>query len=124
MLSDDIAEVQQDPNSKEMFFAAVNETNVKKFQNMDNVEKEIFKVLQQSGDLGCTIGELKTSVLTQNPDINVNQTQITAILKQMDKKGHVKSIKGQQQNRKKIYMLAEIEPCSTVTGGPISGTDP
>jgi hypothetical protein len=42
----------------------------------------------------------------------------------MDKKGHVKSIKGQQQNRKKIYMLAEIEPCSTVTGGPISGTDP
>ncbi len=60
MLSDDIAEVIQDPNTSEMFFAAVNEQNVKKFQNMDNVEKEIFKVLQQAGDLGCTIGELKT----------------------------------------------------------------
>ena len=57
LLSQDLIEVQQE--GSEMYFAAVSEQHVKKFQNMDNIEKEIFKVLQQSGDMGCTIGELK-----------------------------------------------------------------
>ena len=44
LLSSDLIEVQQD--GSDMFFAAVSEQHVKKFQNMDNIEKEIFKVLQ------------------------------------------------------------------------------
>lgn len=59
---------------------------------MDNIEKEIFKVLQQSGDMGCTIGELKQQVTSS--EFAINQAQITGILKQMDKKGHIKSVKG------------------------------
>ena len=42
----------------------------------------------------------------------------------MEHKGITKTIKGQQPNRKKIFMLVEFEPSSIVTGGPISATDP
>ena len=36
---------------------------------MDYIEKYIYKVLMQEGDMGCSIGELKTKVLMQNPDV-------------------------------------------------------
>lgn len=77
--------------------------------------------------MGCTIGELKTQVLMQNPDIQtqtVNNTQLTTMMKSMQNKALTKTIKGQQINRKKVYMLIDIEPNNLVSGGPIGGTDP
>lgn len=63
------------------------------------MEKNIYKVLQHEGDMGCSIGELKTKVLTQNPDIQpntVNNTQLTGILKIMEKKkALIKTVVGQ-----------------------------
>lgn len=43
--------------------------------------------------------------------------------KSLIKKDLIKIVKGQQPNRKKVFMIYEVEPHQNVTGGPIGGTD-
>ena len=42
----------------------------------------------------------------------------------MEKGGFVKAIKGQQQNRKKVYLLADVQPSVKITGGIMGQADP
>ena len=43
------------------------------------------------------------------------------MLKQMEKKGVIKSLKSVSKGNKKVFLLAEVEPSVEVTGG-LTGT--
>ena len=45
------------------------------------------------------------------------------MLKNLEKKALTKTVKGQQINRKKVYMLIDMEPNVLVSGGAIGSTD-
>lgn len=77
ILKKDKIEVAQDPVSNELIYHFVKEELAGVFDKMEFMEKHIYKVLQQEGDMGCSIGELKTKVLTQNPDIQPNTVNNT-----------------------------------------------
>ena len=88
---------------------------------MGFLEKQAYKMVQSSSDMGLTINELKTQLLQANPTMqSLNNTQLTQVLKSLEKKGEIKTVKGQQYNRKKVFMRADVEPNSEVTGGAIS----
>ena len=48
---------------------------------------------------------------------NLQQPQVTKILKNLDARGLVKSVKGVTHPTRKMYMLAELEPARELTGG-------
>lgn len=56
-------------NGDEMIYTYVSEENARIFSQMELQEKAVYKIVQAAGDLGCTITELKTQFLQQNPDI-------------------------------------------------------
>lgn len=68
MLQKDRIEVTNDPKTNELMYTYVDDDTVKVFNQMEFTEKQIFKAIQNSGDMGCTINEIKTSVMQQNPD--------------------------------------------------------
>lgn len=88
---------------------------------MDYHEKIVYKILQKADDMGCTIGELRQKVLSQNPSIQANtmgNAQLNTILKGMEKKGFIKNVVGRlQPNRKKVFMLTKVTPNAIITGG-------
>ena len=43
--------------------------------------------------------------------------QVTRILKTLEGRGLVKNVKSVQHANRKVYMLAELEPASEITGG-------
>lgn len=72
----------------------------------------MYQTIEESGNRGIWINEIKNKVEFKNTAI------INRILKKLDKKGLIKSIKSIQKNRK-VWMLMEIEPSTEVTGGLI-----
>jgi hypothetical protein len=44
---------------------------------MDHLEKAIFKIIQISAENGCTVGELKIKILSENPDLPPNSINNT-----------------------------------------------
>lgn len=48
---------------------------------------------------------------------NLQQTQVTKILKQLESRKLVKAIKPVNQPSKKFYMLFDLEPAREITGG-------
>ena len=48
---------------------------------------------------------------------NLQQPQVTKILKNLDARDLVKSVKGVTHPTRKMYMLAELEPARELTGG-------
>ena len=51
----------------------------------------------------------------------MTQAKINALLKQMEKKQLIKSLKSVSKGSKKVYLLADVEPSVEVTGG-LTGT--
>jgi hypothetical protein len=52
---------------------------------------------------------------------NLQQPQVTKILKNLDARGLVKSVKAVAHPTRKLYMLAELEPARELTGGSWCG---
>ncbi len=51
----------------------------------------------------------------------MTQARTNALLKQMEKKALIKSLKSVSKGNKKVYMLSDVEPSVEVTGG-LTGT--
>ena len=49
----------------------------------------------------------------------MGNTQLNNIIKHLEKKGLTKTVKGLQQNRKKVFMLISTVPNAIITGGAI-----
>ena len=68
--------------------------------------------------MGCTKEEVFKTLIDQNPNLHgeINQSQVSAQLKSMQKTQVIKSVKGNQPRRKNILMLKDLEPNQKVKG--------
>lgn len=48
---------------------------------------------------------------------NLGQPQVNKIIKTLEGRGAIKSVKNVNNPSKKLYMLAELEPSTEITGG-------
>ena len=55
----------------------------------------IYKILEKAKDMGATTNEIKKSLTHDVPDANINNQKINGYIKEMEKDGHCKTIKGQ-----------------------------
>ncbi|XP_050303983.1 probable DNA-directed RNA polymerase III subunit RPC6 [Anthonomus grandis grandis] len=76
----------------------------------DNEEKIVYKIIEEAGNKGIWIRDIRFKS-------NLNMTQLNKVLKSLETKKIIKAVKSVAASKKKVYMLYDLEPDSSVTGG-------
>ncbi|KAF5304911.1 hypothetical protein FQR65_LT00795 [Abscondita terminalis] len=76
----------------------------------DNEEKVVYKIIEEAGNKGIWIRDIRFKS-------NLNMTQLNKVLKSLETKKYIKAVKSVAASKKKVYMLYNLEPDSSVTGG-------
>eukprot|EP00088_Acartia_fossae_P048330 TRINITY_DN5271_c0_g1_i12.p1 TRINITY_DN5271_c0_g1~~TRINITY_DN5271_c0_g1_i12.p1 ORF type:complete len:304 (-),score=62.55 TRINITY_DN5271_c0_g1_i12:266-1177(-) len=76
----------------------------------DQEEKVVFKIIETSGNKGIWLRDIRAQS-------GLLQQQLNKVLKSLEAKKLVKSVKSVNANKKKVYMLYDLEPDNSVTGG-------
>lgn len=83
-------------------------TNVPK--GADNEEKIVYSIIEEAGNKGIWIRDIRVKS-------NLIMTQLNKILKNLESRKLIKAVKSVNASKKKVYMLYNMEPDRTVTGG-------
>ncbi|CAI9725220.1 DNA-directed RNA polymerase III subunit RPC6-like [Octopus vulgaris] len=76
----------------------------------DNQEKVVYQIIKEAGNRGIWIRDIRYQS-------NLLLTQVNKILKNLESKKLIKAVKSVAASKKKVYMLYELEPDRSVTGG-------
>lgn len=76
----------------------------------DTEEKVVYGIIEESGNKGIWIRDIRAKS-------NLIISQLSKILKNLESRHFIKSIKSVNASKKKVYMLYNLEPDRTVTGG-------
>merc|ERR1719309_96660 len=76
----------------------------------DQEEKIVFTIIEKAGNLGSWIRDIRSQS-------NLGQTQLNKVLKTLEGKKLIKVVKTVNATKKKVYMLYNLEPDHSVTGG-------
>jgi DNA-directed RNA polymerase III subunit RPC6 len=87
--------------------ASVSTSSTKSFENE---EKLVYQIIESSGNKGIWIRDIRCNS-------NLSATTIRKILKTLESKKFIKSIKSVAASKKKVYMLYDLEPHEEITGG-------
>ncbi|XP_054153478.1 DNA-directed RNA polymerase III subunit RPC6-like [Oppia nitens] len=83
----------------------------------DEEEKIVFAIIEKASNKGIWIRDIRFQS-------NLSQTLLNKVLKNMETKKLIKSVKSVTASKKKVYMLYDVEPDRSVTGGSwYSGND-
>lgn len=88
-----------------------------KFRGLDRSEKLVYDVVKRGKEIGVSRRDLKIRTNIQNA------TEMKQILERLVSKRLIKEIKSVQGKNKKVYIISELEPSKTHTGGPWYGDD-
>jgi len=76
----------------------------------DQEEKIVFKIVETAGNVGIWLRDIRVQS-------GLSQTQLNKVLKSLESKKLIKSVKCVNATKKKVYMLYDLEPDRSVTGG-------
>lgn len=76
----------------------------------DMEEKLVFSIIKESGNKGIWIRDISTKT-------NVKSTALNKTLKSLETKKLIKSVQSVNASKKKMYMLFDLEPDRSITGG-------
>lgn len=77
---------------------------------MNNDEKVIYNIIEAAGNTGIWTKDIRVKS-------NLAMQQLTKILKNMENRKLIKAVKSVNASKKKVYMLFDLEPGRSVTGG-------
>ncbi|EFN57447.1 hypothetical protein CHLNCDRAFT_59631 [Chlorella variabilis] len=103
-----------DPSSHIYKASAVGDAT--RFKGLTAEDMLVYQCIQGAGNMGIWTRDMKQRTNLQQPKIN-------KILKTLEERCLVKSIKSVQNASRKVYMLYELEPAKELTGGPWYGPD-
>lgn len=78
--------------------------------DMDNDEKIIYNIVEAGGNTGIWVKDIRTKS-------NLLMTPLTKILKTLENRKLIKAVKSVNASKKKVYMLYNLEPARSITGG-------
>ncbi|XP_068683022.1 DNA-directed RNA polymerase III subunit RPC6-like [Montipora capricornis] len=81
-----------------------------KTKGFDLQEKLVYQIIEEAGNKGIWIRDIRFKS-------NIQMTQVNKILKNLESKKLIKAVKSVAASRKKVYMLFNLEPDVSVTGG-------
>lgn len=70
----------------------------------------VYQIIEEAGNKGIWIRDIRFKS-------NIQMTQVNKILKNLESKKLIKAVKSVAASRKKVYMLFNLEPDVSVTGG-------
>lgn len=76
----------------------------------DNEEKIVYSIIEEADNKGIWIRDIRLKS-------NLIMTQLNKILKNLESRKLIKAVKSVNASKKKVYMLYNMEPDRTVTGG-------
>ncbi|XP_058067063.1 probable DNA-directed RNA polymerase III subunit RPC6 [Anopheles bellator] len=79
-------------------------------KDIDNEERVIYNIVEEGGNKGIWIRDIRVKS-------NLVMTQLTKVLKQLENKKLIKAVKSVNASKKKVYMLYNLEPDRSITGG-------
>ena len=82
----------------------------------DAEEKMVYKIVSEAGNKGTWIRDIRVKS-------NLGQTQLSKVIKTLKGKKLIKEVKCVNSARKIVYMLYELEPDRSVTGGAWYSSD-
>ncbi|XP_032881628.1 DNA-directed RNA polymerase III subunit RPC6 [Amblyraja radiata] len=81
-----------------------------KMKGSDNQEKLVYQIIEDAGNKGIWSRDIRYKS-------NLPLTEINKILKNMESKKLIKAVKSVAASKKKVYMLYNLQPDRSVTGG-------
>lgn len=78
--------------------------------DMDSDERVIYNIIQEGGSSGIWMRDIRVKSNLVNPLLN-------KILKNLETRKLIKAVKSVNAGKKKVYMLYNLQPDRTVTGG-------
>lgn len=85
-------------------------TSKQAVKGADNEEKVVFNLIEEAGNKGIWIRDIRIRS-------NLLNTQLTKVLKSLESKKIIKAVKCVNASKKKVYMLYNLEPDRSITGG-------
>lgn len=79
-------------------------------QEMDNDEKVIYSIIESGGNTGIWVKDIRVKS-------NLAMQPLNKILRNMENRNLIKSVKSVNASKKKVYMLFDVEPARSITGG-------
>ncbi|XP_035786682.1 probable DNA-directed RNA polymerase III subunit RPC6 [Anopheles albimanus] len=79
-------------------------------KDIDAEERVIYTIVEEGGNKGIWIRDIRVKS-------NLVMTQLTKVLKQLENKKLIKAVKSVNASKKKVYMLYNLEPDRSITGG-------
>lgn len=76
----------------------------------DNEERIVYSIIEEGGNKGIWIRDIRVKS-------NLMMTQLNKILKNLETRKLIKAVKSVNASKKKVYMLYNMEPDRTITGG-------
>ncbi|XP_058790129.1 probable DNA-directed RNA polymerase III subunit RPC6 [Phymastichus coffea] len=93
-----------------LFYKLKDPASARAAKGADNEEKVVYTIIEEAGNKGIWVKDIRFKS-------NLAPTQLTKILKSLDTKKLIKAVKSVAASRKKVYMLYNLEPDASVTGG-------
>ena len=81
-----------------------------KTKGFESEEKLIYQIIEGSGNKGIWIKDIRFKC-------NLQVTQVNKVLKNLESKKLIKAVNSVAAGKKKVYMLYNLDPDSSVTGG-------
>uniref|UniRef100_G3MKQ0 DNA-directed RNA polymerase III subunit RPC6 n=2 Tax=Amblyomma TaxID=6942 RepID=G3MKQ0_AMBMU len=82
----------------------------KKCKGSDREEKVVYKIVEEAGNKGIWIRDIRNKS-------GLVLTSLNKILKSLESKKLIKAVKSVSASKKKVYMLYNLEPDRSVSGG-------
>jgi len=79
-------------------------------KDADDEEKVVFDIIQEAGNMGIWIKDIRVRS-------NLTMTQLNKIVKSLQHKKLIKAVKSVAAAKKKVYMLFDLDPHRSLTGG-------
>lgn len=81
-----------------------------KLKGADNEERVVYGIIEEAGNKGIWMRDIRYKS-------NLMPTMLGKILKQLEGKKMIKAVKSVAASKKKVYMLYNLEPDRSLTGG-------
>ncbi|CAJ1053352.1 DNA-directed RNA polymerase III subunit RPC6 [Xyrichtys novacula] len=97
-------------NSTGLLYRMKDTQSTSKMKGSDNQEKLVYQIIEDAGNKGIWSRDIRFKS-------NLPLTEINKILKNLESKKLIKAVKSVAASKKKVYMLYNLQPDRSVTGG-------
>ncbi|XP_057698352.1 DNA-directed RNA polymerase III subunit RPC6 isoform X1 [Corythoichthys intestinalis] len=97
-------------NSNGLLYRLKDTQTASKMKGSDNQEKLVYQIIEDAANKGIWSRDIRFKS-------NLPLTEINKILKNLESKKLIKAVKSVAASKKKVYMLYNVQPDRSVTGG-------